>query len=150
MTTYWLLGEKEEAEPPPVMSSIQDDQTVARHEVKVASTAPACIPEDENPHLPSETGSVTSEISRKAHFIENVSETGAENRDFNNRSSKTNNPSNSRLSDSPSSQTSQPSTHIFSNPMTSIVIINDEDTGQPQPQLGMPSSSFQQPTSSLR
>ena len=154
MTTYWLLGEKEQdnpeqATPPQVIVGVQDDQNVERHELEIAPTTATCITEVPNAHLPSETGSKASETSKKAHFIEHLSETEAANRDSNNRSSNTNNPSNSLLSDSSSSQKCQPSTHIFSNPMTSIVIISDEDTGPIKPQLTMSSTSCQQPTSSL-
>ena len=144
MTTYWLLGEKEQIAPPSVTVGVQDEQNVATRELEVALSTPNRNPEDQKAHLNLETGSVPADTSKKARFIDDLSEDESENRDSNNRSSIANNPSNSRMLGTSSSQASQHSAHIISNPMTSIVIIDNEDTEERQTEHIISKTSFHQ------
>ena len=133
MTTYWLLGEKEQVASLSTIVGSQDEQNMPQSELTAPLSISTCITE------------VVPETSKKTHFNDNASEIDAENMDVSNRSSKTNNPSDSRTSKPSSSHSSQPSARVFSNPMTSIIIIDDENTEQSNSQV----TATQQQTSSL-
>ena len=133
MTTYWLLGEKEQVASLSTIVGSQDEQNMPQSELTAPLSISTCITE------------VVPETLKKTHFNDNASEIDAENMDVSNRSSKTNNPSDSRTSKPSSSHSSQPSAHVFSNPMTSIIIMDDENTEQSNSQA----TANQQQTSSL-
>merc|ERR550539_615460 len=99
MTTYWLLGEKEQVASLSTIVGSQDEQNMPQSELTAPLSISTCITE------------VVPETSKKTHFNDNESEIDAENMDVSNRSSKTNNPSDSRTSKPSSSHSSQPSAH---------------------------------------
>ena len=145
MTTYWLLGEKEQVAPLAVSVGAPDDLSLPQNELQVDVPTSTSIADEQNQHFISQITSVAPEASKKAHFSESISEIG--DVDSNNRSSKINNPPVPRLSETSSSDTNQPAAHIFSNPMTSIVIVDDEEKSQ---QASASHKSFTQPTPPLR
>ena len=106
MITYWLLGEKEQLTSPSANQNLAQNAIELEIPTSTSNTEASCS----NP-IAQATSTVT-EANKKAHFLENTAD--------------------SRLPDSSSNSSSkiQSSTHIFSNPMTSIVIVDDEDTDQ--------------------
>ena len=90
--------------------------------------------------------------SRKAHFNEDLCDaTKADKTDSNNCSSKSVDSSHSRLKQPhPSQNPLQASTHIFANPMTSVVVGGDDSSGQQTSTLATLSESSKQPTASFR
>ena len=106
MITYWLLGEKEQLTSPSANQNLAQNAIELEISTSTSNTEASCS----NP-IAQATSTVT-EANKKAHFLENTTD--------------------SRLPDSSSNSSSkiQSSTHIFSNPMTSIVIVDDEDTDQ--------------------
>ena len=106
MITYWLLGEKEQLTSPSANQNLAQNALELEIPTSTSNTEASCS----NP-IAQATSTVT-EANKKAHFLENTAD--------------------SRLPDSSSNSCSkiQSSTHIFSNPMTSIVIVDDEDTDQ--------------------
>jgi hypothetical protein len=147
MTTYWLLGEREQVAPLSTIVGAQDDLNVPQNELQVDVPTSTCIADEQNQHFISKVASIAPEASKKAHFSENVSNIEDGNMDSNNRSSKINNLSDPRSSDPSSSHTNQTAAHIFSNPMTSIVIVDDEEKMQ---QASASPKSFTQPPPALR
>ena len=147
MTTYWLLGEKEQVAPLSTIVGAQDDFNVPQNELQVDVPTSKCIADGQSQQFISQAPSISPEASKKAHFCENLSEIDDGNVDSNIRSSKINNPSDLRSSELPSSHANQTAAHIFSNPMTSIVIVDDEDDLQ---QATASPMSFTQPPPSLR
>ena len=147
MTTYWLLGEKEQVAPLSTIVGAQDDLNVPQNELQVDVPTSTCIADKQSQQFISQVPSVASEASKKAHFCETLSEIDDGNMDGNNRSSKINNPSELRSSELSSSHANQTAAHIFSNPMTSIIIVDDEDNVQ---QASTSPKSFTQPPPSLR
>ena len=106
MITYWLLGEKEQLTSPSANQKLAQNALELEIPTSTSNTEASCS----NP-IAQATSTVT-EANKKAHFLENTAD--------------------SRLPDSSSNSSSkiQSSTHIFSNPLTSIVIVDDEDTDQ--------------------
>ena len=144
MTTYWLLGEREQvASQPDIIGS---DRNMSS-QIEIGAISSPGITDEQNPHFTSQdTPSIAPESVRKTHFVENVSETEEKTLDSNKRSSKNSNPSDSLLSSEsshPSHHHNHPPAHIISNPMTSMDE-EDKETG------GKSSASFQQQISTHR
>ena len=112
MITYWLMGEKEELTSPSAKVKVQDDSNLAQNALEFEVPTPTINTEASCSNQIAQATSTVTEATKRAHFLENVTD--------------------SRLPDSSSNSSSkiQSSTHIFSNPMTSIVIVDDEDTDQ--------------------
>ena len=104
MITYWLLGEKEQLTSPSANQNLAQNAIELEIPTSTSNTEASCS----NPIAQA----TSTEANKRAHFLENATD--------------------SRLPDSSSNSSSkiQSSTHIFSNPMTSIVIVDDEDTDQ--------------------
>ena len=112
MITYWLLGEKEQLTSPSANRRAQDDQKLAQNALELEIPTSTSNTEASCSNPIAQATSTVTEANKRAHFLENATD--------------------SRLPDSSSNSSSkiQSSTHIFSNPMTSIVIVDDEDTDQ--------------------
>ena len=112
MITYWLLGEKEQLTSPSANRRAQDDQKLAQNALELEIPTSTSNTEASCSNPIAQATSTVTEANKRAHFLENTTD--------------------SRLPDSSSNSSSkiQSSTHIFSNPMTSIVIVDDEDTDQ--------------------
>ena len=112
MITYWLLGEKEQLTSPSAKIRAQDDQNLAQNALELEIPTSTSNTEASCSNPIAQVTSTVTEANKRAHFLENTTD--------------------SRLPDSSSNSSSkiQSSTHIFSNPMTSIVIVDDEDTDQ--------------------
>ena len=106
MTTYWLMGEKDQiASQPEILGPDGSEMNISPQNEIGASSNPEIGHE---PNAP--------EVLRKAHFVEDVSKTEDRSLDSNIRSSKNNIPSES----SHASHHNHPPAHIVSNPLTSI------------------------------
>ena len=124
MTTYWLLGEKDQVASQPEAVGPNDSELNLSSPNVVGATSSI---DEHNQHLTSvDTTLVAPETSRKTHFADNVSDIEDRNLDSNNRSSMKSNPSDSiGICNTPEASHSShhhnhPSAHIISNPMTSI------------------------------
>ena len=151
MTTYWLLGEKEPVGASSGAIGPYNSQPIEESELEATPEISSCVTSDQNKSSTFETASI-AEPSRKAHFNEDLFDsTDADNTDSNNCSSKSVDPSHSRLKQShPSQNPLQTSTHIFANPMTSVVVGSDNGNGQQTSTLATLSEPSQQSTSSFR
>ena len=107
MTTYWLMGEKDQiASQPEILGPDGSEMNISPQNEIGASSNPGI---GDEPNAP--------EVLRKAHFVEDVSKTEDRSLDSNIRSSKNNIPSESSH---PSHHHNHPPAHIISNPLTSI------------------------------
>ena len=108
MTTYWLMGEKDQiASQPEILGPDGSEMNISPQNEIGASSKLGTGDEQNAP-----------EVLRKTHFVEDVSETEDRTLDSNKRSSKSNIQSESSL---PSHHHhNHPPAHIISNPLTSI------------------------------
>ena len=132
MTTYWLLGEKDQVASQQEEVGPNSSEMNISSQKEIGATSSSEIADDHNPYLTAtDAPIVASEISKKTHFVDNVSDVEDKNLDSINRSSMKSNPSEFMGINNPSeaSQSSHhhnhPPAHIISNPMTSI-----DDQGQ--------------------
>ena len=109
MTTYWLIGEKDQiASQPEVLGSDGPEMNISPQNEIGASSNPGIEDKQNAP-----------EVLRKTHFVEDVSKTEDRTLDSNIRSSKNNIPSESS-NPSHHHHHNHPPAHIISNPLTSI------------------------------
>ena len=132
MTTYWLLGEKDQVASQQEEVGPNSSEMNISSQKEIGATSSSGVADDHNPYLTStDTPLVASEISKKTHFVDNVSDVEDRNLDSINRSSMKSNPSefiginNPSEASQPSHHHNHPPAHIISNPMTSI-----DDQGQ--------------------
>ena len=108
MTTYWLMGEKDQiASQPEILGPDGSEMNISQQNEMGVSSNPGI---GDEPNAP--------EVLRKTHFVEDVSEKEDRSLDSNNRSSKNNIPPES--SHPSHHHHNHPPAHIISNPLTSI------------------------------
>ena len=132
MTTYWLLGERDQVASQQEEVGPNSSEMNISSQKEIGATSSSGITDDHNPYLTStDTPLVASEVSKKTHFVDNVSDVEDRNLDSINRSSMKSNPSefmginNPSEPSHPSHHHNHPPAHIISNPMTCI-----DDQGQ--------------------